>query len=106
MRRGRDFPAERIGHQLHAVADAEHRHAGVEQRRLAARRGGLRHAARPTRQDDADGIALANLDERRVVRKDFRIDRQLAEPARDQLRELRAEIQDDKSLMFHGSSGD
>ena len=29
VRRRRDFPAERVGHQLHAVADAEHRHAGV-----------------------------------------------------------------------------
>ena len=30
MRRRRHFPAERVGHQLHAVADAEHRHAGRE----------------------------------------------------------------------------
>ena len=53
MRRRRDFAAERVGHQLHAVADAEHRHAGVEHRRLAPRRGGFRHAARSARQDDA-----------------------------------------------------
>ncbi len=40
MRRRRDCAAHQIGHQLHAVADAEHRHAALEHR-------AARSAARP-----------------------------------------------------------
>ena len=32
------LPAQHIGHQLHAVADAEHRHAELEHARVAFRR--------------------------------------------------------------------
>ena len=99
MRRGRHFAAKRVGHQLHAVADAEHGHAGVEYRRLAARRRGLRHAAWPARQHDADGPSRANLRDRRVEGQDFGVDGQLPQPARNQLRELRSEIEDDDGLM-------
>ena len=50
LRRRRDLPAERVRHQLHAVADAEHRHAEVEERRVAfaARPGPTRSSVRPT----------------------------------------------------------
>ena len=46
----RDAAAERVGHQLHAVADAEHRHAQLEQRRdrTAARPLPTRSSGRPT----------------------------------------------------------
>ena len=51
LRRRRDVAAEHVGHQLHAVADAEHRHA-ERRRRAGSQRGapGSRHAAadRPT----------------------------------------------------------
>ena len=46
-------------------------------------------------------MPLRNLGERRVVRQDFRKDRQLAQAAGDQLGELRPEVQNDESLMVH-----
>ena len=39
--------------------------------------------------------------ERRVERQDLRVDRQLAQTARDQLRVLRPEIENDDGLMGH-----
>ena len=53
--------AERVRHQLHAVADAEHRAAEVEERRIALRRAGVGHALRSARQDDAGRIARARI---------------------------------------------
>ena len=47
------------------------------------------------------GLPRANLLGRRVGRPDLRVDRQLAQPPRDQLRVLRAEIEDDDGLMGH-----
>ena len=105
MRRRRHLPAERVGHQLHAVADAEHRHAARRTRPVAVRRAGLGDALRPARQDDArPGAAPAISAERRVERQDLGVDRQLAQPARNQLGELRAEIEDDDGLS--GARGD
>ena len=48
------------------------------------------------------GRAPGNLGRRRVERKNLGVDGQLAKPARNQLRELRAEIEDDDGLMRHG----
>ena len=50
VRRRRHLAAERVGHQLHAVADAEHRHARRRRRRCrsAARRRRTRSWVRPT----------------------------------------------------------
>jgi GMP synthase (glutamine-hydrolysing) len=45
--------AEDVGHQLHAVADAEHRRADVEERRIAPRRVGVRHALGSAGENDA-----------------------------------------------------
>ena len=74
----------------------------VEQRRVAPRRARLRDALRPARQDDArPDCSRAIVVDRRVERQDLRVDGQLAQPARDQLRVLRAEIEDDDGLMCH-----
>ena len=51
------------------------------------------------------GCARANLLGRRVRRPDLRVDRQLAQPPRDQLRVLRPEIENDDGLMAHGRAG-
>ena len=59
MRRRRDAAAQHVGHQLHAVADAEHGHA---QSKTAGSHFGApssRHALRPAREDDAHGLARA-----------------------------------------------
>jgi hypothetical protein len=42
-----------------------------------------------------------DIGDRRVERDDLGVDRQLAETARNQLRELRAEVQDDDGLVIH-----
>ncbi len=47
-----DRAAERLGHRLEAVADAEHRHPGLEQRRVDLRRAVGVHAGRAAGQDD------------------------------------------------------
>jgi hypothetical protein len=43
-----------------------------------------------------------NLGQRRVEGQDLGVDRQLAQSTRNQLGELRAEIQNDNGLMIHG----
>ncbi len=101
VRGRRDRPAERVRHQLHAVADAQDRHRGVEHAVVTVRRRGIRHARRPARQDDAGRLEAGDRRERRVERQDFAIDGQLPQPAGNQLGELRAEVQDDKCLVFH-----
>ena len=58
MARPAHFAAEHVGHQLHAVADAEHRRC--RGRRAAASHFGapvLGHALRPARQDDAGRLS-------------------------------------------------
>ena len=47
------------------------------------------------------GRAPGNLCRRRVEGKNLGVNGQLAQPARNQLRELRAEIEDDDGLMRH-----
>ena len=88
-------------HQLHAVADAEHRDAQVEDRRVARRRAGVRDALRAARQDDPGGLPAPDRLGRRVGRPDLRVDRQLAQTARDELGVLRSEIENDDRLMVH-----
>ena len=105
MRRRRDLPAERVRHQLHAVADAR---APARRRRTppASQCGAPASDTLfgpPDRMTPA-GCAREHLGQRRVERQNLGVDRQLAQPASDQLRELRAEIEDDDGLMGHGES--
>ena len=104
VRRRRDLAAERVGHQLHAVADAEHRHAGVEHAGSQCGAPASDTLFGPPDRMTPTGAASAQFVERRVERQDLGIDRQLAQAARDQLGELRAEIEDDDGLMGHGES--
>src|SRR5262252_1459223 len=99
LRRRLDASAQRMRHQLHAVADAEHGFADVVHSRIAGRRASVRDALRATRQDDSRRIPCANLVDRRVGRPDFGVDRQLAQAPSDQLCVLRPEIQNDDGLM-------
>ena len=75
-------------------------------RRVAARRARLRHAARAAREDDADGLARAQRLARRVERQNLAVDGQLAQAARDELRVLRAEIENENGLMGHAVDSD
>ncbi len=57
LRRRGHLAAEGMRHQLHPVADAQHRRPDVEDRGIAFRRAGIRHALRPARQDDPDRVS-------------------------------------------------
>jgi hypothetical protein len=102
LTRSAHFAAEHVGHQLHAVADTEHRGAELEQLGGALRRTLFRHAARSTREDDADGVASANGIDWGVERHDLGEHRQLSQAPRDELRVLRAEVQNENGLMRQG----
>ena len=87
-------------HRLLAVADAEHRHAGVIDR-LRRQRGVLvEHGGWPARQDHRLRLHVAEGGLGLLVGHDLAIDLFLAHPARDQLGHLRAEI-DDQDLVVH-----
>ena len=105
VRRPRQRAAQDLRHELHAVADAEHRHAQLEQRVVAVRRAGLVDAHRPAREDDAGRLPAGDLGGRRAEREDLGVDVQLAEPPRDELGVLRSEVEDQDDLMRHGGGG-
>ena len=94
-----DLAAELLRHRLLAVADAEHRHAGVEQ--LPSARSGASlsstEAGPPERITALGFIAREGLG-RLLERHDLGIDPLLAHAPRDELRHLGAEI-DDENLV-------
>ena len=98
-------PAAELGaHRLHAVADAEHRHAEPKDDFRRARRGARGHRGRPAGQDDRRRRKFPHLllgDRERV---DLAINAALAHPARDQLGDLAAEIEDQDTVGHGGSS--
>ena len=98
--------AEALGHQLEAVAHAEHRYAAVEQRR---RRAPGRPAAYtddgPPDSTIAVRLAREHLGHRHRVRHDLGVDLGLAHPPGDQLGVLRPEVDDeDQVVLRHGPS--
>src|SRR5688572_3495049 len=93
------FPAEDVGHQLHAVADAKDRRAEVEQSGIALGRASVGDALRPAGKNDAGRLARAQDVERGVEWDDFRVDVQLTETTSDELRVLRAEVQNEDRLV-------
>ena len=108
VRGRRDPAAELRGHGLHAVADAEHRHAELEHGVRRARRHVVRDRLRAAGEDDAaraepaDGVVAA------VPGQDFAVDADLAHAPRDQLRVLRAEVEDQDPVgvdVGRGSAG-
>ena len=93
-----DFAAQILRQQLHPVADAEHGEAEFEERAIGQRRRLGIHARRAARQDDALGFERRDLRGGNVVAQDDRIDVALADAPRNDLRVLRAKIQDDDLL--------
>ena len=100
-----DLAAELGRHGHLAVADAEHGHAGIEDRLRRARRAGLVHGFRPAREDHALGAHLAEGGFRLLERDDLAIDALLADAAGDQLGDLTAEIDNQNLLMRRGHIG-
>ena len=99
-----DLAAELLRHRLLAVADAEHRHAGLIERRRRQRRARLVHRGRTAGEDHALGAHVGEGGLRLLVRHDLGIDAFLAHAPGNQLRDLRAEI-DDQNLIVGGHGG-
>src|SRR5271156_4162222 len=91
--RTHDLAAEIAGHELHAVADAEERDARGQHPRVDAGGALRQRALRAAGENDRRGFAALDIAPRRVVRQYLGIDVCFAHAARDQLRILRAEIQ-------------
>ena len=88
--------AELLGHRHLAVADAEHRHAGLEDLLRRARAVALRHRARPAGEDHALRLQRARTPPTALWNGTIsRIDARLAHAPRDELRHLAAEIDDE-----------
>ncbi len=94
-----DGSAERSHHGLLAIADAEHGDARVEHGLRRLRRAGLVHGCRPARKDDGARPLLGERGLGLVERNDLGIDARLAHAARDQLRHLAAEIDDQDAIL-------
>ena len=84
--------AERLGHRLEAVADAERGHAGVEQRGVDARCTLGVDAGGATREDHRRRALRQHVGHRHLVGHDLAVDVRLADAAGDQLRVLRPEV--------------
>jgi hypothetical protein len=93
--------AEHVGHELHAVADAEHRRAELEDAGRAPGSPFLGNALRPARKNDPGRILRAQRLYWRIERHDLGVHRQLAQTTSDELGVLRAEIQNENGLMGH-----
>ena len=92
-----DLAAELGGHRHLAVADAEHGNAGIEDRLRRARRTCFMHRFRATGEDHGFRLHLAEGGFGLLERDDFGINALLADAAGDQLRDLAAEIDNQKS---------
>ena len=97
-RRRQDVAAQLEGHQLGPVADAQHRDPPVPDRRIRLRGTLVVDGVGAARQDDRAGPAALQLGIRSVVRKELRVDVELADAAGDELGELAAEVEDDDGV--------
>ena len=98
--------AQLHGHGLHAITDAQHGHAQLED----GVRGAVIHfidAGMAAGEDDALELAVGGVlpdpVAADVAGMDFAVDVGFADAPRDELGDLRAEIQDQDLLMVHGA---
>src|SRR5690606_21442012 len=90
-----DLAAQLGCHRLHAIADAEHRHAQFKYRLWHARRVPLDYRAGTTRQNDASSAVAAHELIRHIGRKYLGKYAGFAHTARNQLGDLGAEIENE-----------
>ena len=95
-----DPAAERRGHGLESVADPQDRDVGVEQRRVELRRVRAVDAGRTAGQDDRRGRLGQHVGHRHGRRHDLRIHGGFPHPPGDELRVLRAEINDQDGVRL------
>ena len=96
-----DRAAELRRHRHLAVADAEHRHAGVEDRLRRARRAGLVNRRGAAGEDDAARLHRGEGGGGFVEGDDLAVDPLLAHAPGDELGDLRAEIDDENLVVRH-----
>ncbi len=99
-----DITAKLRHHHLLAIANAEHRHAALENGRRHARAVIVEHRRRRSGQDHAARLHPCKGFSGSVERRDLAIDACLADTPRDQLCHLAAEIddQDRIGMVDHG----
>jgi len=96
-----DLAAELLRHRLLAVTDAEQRHTGVVYRLRREWRVLVENRGRAAGKDHRLGVHFAEGFFGLLERHDLAIDLLLPNPARDELGNLGAEI-DDQNLVVHG----
>ena len=92
--------AELMGHELHAVADAQNRHPEPVDGRIEPRRPGAVHGIGAARQDQTP--CAAQPVDRRVERHELAVHVELPHTTGDQLGVLRPEVQDDDGFAGPG----
>ena len=100
-----DAPTEILRHQLHAVADTEHRHAELVDPRIDLRRVVRVDRGRPAGEDQRNGVLPAQLGRRGAVADELRVHARLADATGDQLRVLAAEVDDQHGSLFRNRQG-
>jgi hypothetical protein len=101
VRAAGDVAAEHLAHELDAVADAEDREAHLEDAGMRVRRALRLHAVGAAGEDDAhDAVGAEGLG-RDAEGIDARVDVALTDAARDDLGQLRTEIEDGDGLGGH-----
>ncbi len=98
---GAHFAAQLVHHELQAVTDAQHRQSEMQDALVRRRRVGVVDGRRPARQHDARGRVALDFVERGGAGQDDGEDVLFADAARDELRILRAKVEDDDRLRFH-----
>ena len=96
-------PADRSSSACRSRCRAPARRTRARPGRTAARRRPARSAGPPDRMMPAGARARTRLG-RLVPRHHLRVDRELPEPARDELRVLRTEVEDENGLVRHGAN--
>ena len=96
--RATDGATKGVSHGLEAVADAQHGHAGLEDRGIDGGRTLLVHGGRAAGQDDGGGLLGEHVRHAHGVGDDLGVDVGLTHAARDQLGILRAEVDDEDGM--------
>ncbi len=99
MMPGFNRAAQLLRHRLLAVADAEHRHAGLINRFGGERGVPIEHRGRSAREDYALRLELAQRRFGLLKRNDLAIDVLLAHAPRDEHGHLRTKIDDENGVV-------
>jgi len=92
---------EEMGHEVHSVADPEHRKAEVEDRGVGPNGVGFEHARRSAGEHEPDRVVLLNLLRGKITANDDGLDTKLPQTTSDKLRILGTEIEDENDFVLH-----